>query len=508
MLLAFLDSGEGILPGFLAYIFVSLIGALLLRFSWRSLTGSGRPNCLLIALLLAIMLRLAVGVCLTHGLPHYGYGDSVPHQAGYIFKDAYQRDSQAWQLAGSDRPLIQAWGGDYSSDQYGGLLFISAFLYRTLSPDVHRPIIVILLASTVGSLCVLFAWSFAQRLFGDRAAMFAAWVVALYPEAVLLGSSQMREPFLMTAFALGLDGYARSRSTNLRQGLPRWLYGLILALLISPPYALIILILLILAWLWEKRGAARQTPIMIGALLLFCIVAMALTLRAWATIEGGPQGNLLELVDWWIRSGARYQLYLLEQSSGWVQTIFGQVPDWMHMPLATLYGLVQPFLPAAVMDNSGAPLIRAIVAFRAFGWFLLLPFLIYAPLAAVRHKGWRSLETYLALVVWAAALLVSYRDAGRLWDNPRWRAVFLCLQAAMAGWAWITARKERDPWLLRIGIVIGIATLTFLHWEMGRYYHTPRLSFWKTLSLTGGLMSLYLVSVLAFDWLLAKRRKA
>jgi len=508
VLITLLDSGGRTLASFLAYLVVSLICALLFWFSWLTLAGLDRPRWLLLAALLALAMRLGLGVILTYGLPQYGYSDSAPHQAGYIFKDAYHRDTDAWRLAESDKSLISAWEGDYSSDQYGGLLFLSAFLYRTVSSDVHRPILIILVASTLGSLCVLFTWSFTHKLFGNRAAMFAAWLVAFYPEAVLLGSSQMREPFLMTALALGLEGYTHSRSTRLKQGLLYWLCGLILALLISPPYALIILGILIFAWLWEKRGDAKHIVITLGALLLFCFVVFALTIRAWAMIEGAPDGNLIDLVRWWIQSGAGYQLHLLEQSSGWVQTIFGMVPDWGRLPLATLYGLVQPFFPAAVMDNTSAPLIRAIVAFRALGWFFLLPFLIYAPLAAIRYKGWRSLETYLGILLWVAALLVSYRDAGRLWDNPRWRAIFLCLQAAMAGWAWITAREEHDPWLLRIGVVVVIPTITFLHWEMGRYYQTPRLSFWKTLGLSISIILLYLTCILTFDRFSARRRKA
>jgi hypothetical protein len=508
LLLALVDPRGKAITGFLAYLSNSFICTFLFWFSWRALAGLERPRWLLLAVLLALAMRLGLGALLRYGLPQYGYGDSRPHQAGYIYKDAYQRDVDAWQLAISDKPLVSAWQGDSSSDQYGGLLYLSALIYRTVSVDVRRPILIILLTATVGSLCVLFTWSFTNRLFGARAAKFAAWLVAFYPEAVLLGASQMREPFLMTALALGFEAYALYRLKGLKPSWPYWCCSLALALLISPPYALIILGIAVLAWLWEGRGDAKQIAISLGLLLIIGLVALALTLRAWAMIEGGPDGNLIDLVRWWMKSGAGYQLHLLEQSSGWVHTIFEQVPDWGQMPLATLYGLVQPFLPAAIMDNTSVPLIRAIVAFRALGWFFLLPFLIYAPLAAIRYRGWRSLETYLALLLWAAALLVSYRDAGRLWDNPRWRSVFLCIQAAMAAWAWVTAGEKKDPWLRRMGGVVAIPTLVFLHWEMGRYYHTPRLSFWKTLGLGAGVTVLYLMCLLAFDRYTARRRKA
>ncbi len=103
VLMALLDSGGWTLPTFLAYLVVSLICALLFWFSWRTLAGLDRPRWLLLAALLAIGLRLGLGVILTYGLPQYGYSDSRPHQAGYIYKDAYQRDIDAWQLAKSEK---------------------------------------------------------------------------------------------------------------------------------------------------------------------------------------------------------------------------------------------------------------------------------------------------------------------------------------------------------------------------------------------------------------------
>jgi hypothetical protein len=174
-----------------------------------------------------------------------------------------------------------------------------------------------------------------------------------------------------------------------------------------------------------------------------------------------------------------------------VAKIFGQVPEWSQMPLATFYGLLQPFLPAAVMDSTSAPLIRLIVSLRGLGWFFLLPFLICAPFIALRQSKWRSLPMYLVLLVWVTAIFVSYRDAGRLWDNPRWRTVFLCAQAALAGWTWVTFTSTKSPWLLRVGIVVGFATMAFIFWEAGRYYHIPRLNLWETLGVIGGFTGLY-----------------
>jgi MFS family permease len=379
------------------------------------------------------------------------------------------------------------------------LLFISAVSYRLLSPDARRPLLIVMLAASVGSLAVIYMWSFTQRAFGKKAAVFSTWLVALFPEAVFLGASQMREPFLITALCLALAGYSRFRVGHIKPGSVFVISGFLLALIISPPYSLILLLIVSLAWVWEGKGKRDWIWIVGGILALSALVAIGLTLRAWSTIEGRPSGNVIQLLGWWLTSGAKYQLQLRTQESGWVTKMFGMVPEWSQMPLATAYGLVQPFLPAAVMDTTSAPLIRVLVSLRALGWFFLLPFLIASIFIAFRRGGWRSLPAYLVILVWVTAVLVSYRDAGRMWDNPRWRTIFLGMQAALAGWTWVTYRTNKNPWLSRIGIVVGFATLAFMFWNAGRYYHIPRLNLENTLKLIGGFTVLYSLGSWIYD---------
>ena len=87
---------------------------------------------------LAFLLRLGVGVGLYLGLPVYGHTDE-DDRAGYVFTDAHNRDNQAWTLATSEDPIVDAFSKKYASDQYGGLLAFNALLYRYLSPDAQRP---------------------------------------------------------------------------------------------------------------------------------------------------------------------------------------------------------------------------------------------------------------------------------------------------------------------------------------------------------------------------------
>jgi hypothetical protein len=491
LILSLLDPRGEPISGFFAYLVLSGFCGIIFWFAWRLIGKQDPPKWLFWAAVVALGLRFAIGVGLFLALPEYGYPDSIPHQAGYIFQDAHSRDTDAWNLARSDEPLISAWKDTELSDQYGGMLFMSAAIYRGLSPEVRRPMLVLLLSATVGSLAVFFTWTFTHQRLGIEAATFATWLVALYPEAVLLGASQMREPYLITALALTLAGYVQYRAENHRSGIYLILAGIVIALLISPPYMVILLLVLFGAWMWEGKGEGERKVLIISIVIILAMLALLLTLRAWSRIEGRPDGNAIELVLWWLTSGAEYQLRVLQGESGWVAKIFGNVPEWSQMPLATFYGLLQPFLPAALMDSTSAPLIRAIVSFRGLGWFFLLPFLICAPFIAIRKSGWRSLPTYLAVLVWLTAILVSYRDAGRLWDNPRWRTIFLCAQAALAGWTWITFRRTKNRWLLRVGVVVGFATVAFIFWEAGRYYYIPRLNLWETIGLIAGFTALF-----------------
>jgi hypothetical protein len=83
-------------------------------------------------------LRLAVGIFFYAALPTMGYTDNASTLAGFVYSDAYNRDGAAFKLAQSSDPLFTAFVHPDITDQYGGLLFLSSFIYRLLSPDASR----------------------------------------------------------------------------------------------------------------------------------------------------------------------------------------------------------------------------------------------------------------------------------------------------------------------------------------------------------------------------------
>jgi hypothetical protein len=504
-LLAIIDLNGGFFTGWLGYLAISFLGTIVIWAVWKWVGGDQSPRWLLYAAGIALLLRVTTSAVLDYALPRYG-NPSPASQAGYLYYDAWKRDTDAWDRARSDQPLISAFTERKTSDQYGGLLFSSVFVYRLLGGTIHRPLMVVTWGAVLSAVAVLLSWGFTSMTFGGRAAALAAWVVAIYPEAVFLSSTNMREPFLIAGLGFVLYGYARGRIGEFRASFISIAIGSSLTLLISPPYLFIFLAVIGLAWLWEGRSDRARTGWALILLGILASLALILTVISWVAIPLAPQSNLLKLIDWWVNAGARYELTELEITSGWIQYLFSVVPEWAQIPIATGYGLLQPLLPATIMDNTGVFVARVIMNLRAIGWFAIIPILIYAPFAAVKYRGVRSLHTYIGFLVWVVAVLASYRLADQ-WDNPRSRAVFLIAQASIVGWAIIQARDVSSRWLWRMYLIEGLFLVVFLIWYGGRYYDLPQVGLLQIIGFFGVFVVLFVSFSLARDFFLERRKR-
>jgi hypothetical protein len=493
------------LQGWLAYSLLMSISLLIIYFVWKLYKKEGAGKALLVAALVALGLRVLVGIVLYRGLPVWGY-DEKPQRAGYVFWDSYKRDTDAWSRSGMDQALTTAFTNPTGSDQYGGLLFLSSSVYRYLSPDTQRPLLIVVMSAAVSALAVLFAWGFAASAIGDKAAMITAWIIALYPEAVLLGSSQMREPFLIAALAAALYGYSRMRKGELKGGIAIVVASaLILALPISPPFVIVIFAIVAAAWFWEGLGIGRRRKLFVLVLLgVIVLAALALAVRAWAGLDA-IAGSPWEVIrEWWVNAGDQWRITLVSEQSDMLDTLLDRLPGSFRTPFLVLYGLIQPFLPAALIAP-GAPIWRSIGIWRSLGWFLMLPFLLYGTWLAFRRKGWRSLEFYLAVLIWVTALISSYRAPGYQWDNPRYRVIFLAAQAALIAWTWVEVRLTESPWLKRWFVILGVDYLLVTFWYLGRYYNTPTLSLEAILGSILFFTAIYLAGMLLSDVIRTKR---
>ncbi len=203
--------------------------------------------------------------------------------------------------------------------------------------------------------------------------------------------------------------------------------------------------------------------------------------------------------------GGQWQRNSLWSQSDWTRRLLNATPEWAHLPFFTVYGLIRPFLPAALIDR-GLPIWRSIAIWRGLGWIVVLPFLLYAPVAAIRRTGWRSLPTYLSVLVWITALLASYRGTGDQWDNPRYRAVFLVAQVALAGWAWVNAKEIGSPWLKRTFVLVGVSILLFTLWYGFRYSLLPYFSVLHAVGVVAAFIVIFLLGSIRYD--VSKKRKS
>jgi hypothetical protein len=463
--------------GWLAYALLLALGTWVLVLLWRSVgavveQGRKQLRTLGLMLILTVFLRMGLGLAFSSILPSYG-NDTQVQKAGYIFPDAYNRDVQSWELASSSNPLWRAFDKSYSTDQYGGLLFVSSLVYRYLSPDAHRPWLIIFMASLTAAIGVALAWKAAYKVWGRSMALGVGWILALFPESILLGSSQMREPFLITFIAMAFWGVV-SWAENQRSALA-WLIGSLVGMLLFSPGIAVISIILLAGWFWLRGKERRIQWWWIAGLVV--IVLLSFLLLAWSVggslqVKSGPLATL----ENWMRYTVQFDSQKLEQDSGWVNNIFSHVPLSLHLPLIIGYGIIQPVLPAAISSPAVWPM-RTLGILRGIGWYALLPLLLYGifPIWKMTDKRERLAWLWLWAVVWAWILISAARGGGDQWDNPRYRTILLVFQAILAFQVISIQQHSHERWLGRLMAIEAVFVACFAVWTWTRKDVNPYL---------------------------------
>ena len=507
--------------GFSALLLLGLIGMIVL---WRW-AGSGKALAWMTGL--ALLLRLASGVAVYIALPINGH--NVPDdKAGFVFTDAHRRDDQAWQLASSGQSLFAAFDKTYYTDQYGGLLALSALTYKVFSPDAHRPLLILLLAALTAALGVPFFYKATRLLWdpspsltvraavgglcatnsgggamaprdgrtGSRLALFASWLFVLYPESILTGGAQMREPFLLTFIAMALWGFAAwlKQGENQTEGSSNrssfiWMGAALIGMLLVSPAMALALIVLFVGWLW-LRGEHKRLPVsvLVGVGVAFFVGILFLSWSLARQNDFGG-GSAIAAVLNWPRHSVLYVIHQLKSGSGQIQNVFSKMNPLMQFLFVVGYGITQPVLPPAFFEPTTLTW-HIIAIFRSIGWYIMLPLLIYAPIAAWRSAPGRERRLWLWLTafVWMWILIADIRAGGSQWDNPRYRLIFFGIEALVIGYAWLWWRDHRDSWLPRILALEVLCVLLYGQWYVARYVT-------KSLSMHLPIMVVLLISL-------------
>jgi hypothetical protein len=472
-ILSFLQDGSWLI-GWLGFSFLFLLSFILLAASTRW-AGGGKTLAWMVAL--AFALRFIGGVTTYLVLPINGYANDEDDRAGYIFTDAHRRDAQSWELAASDKSLFGAFNQSYAYDQYGGLLTMSAFVYRYISLDAHRPLMLVLISAFMAALGLPFLWKAVKQKWDVTLAAVSCWIYALYPESILVGGSAMREPYLMAFSAFALWGFINWHETNAEEKRTIldarliWLaIGIIGMLLVSPIVALATLVILG-GWMYFAR-AGRSIPWWgIAAAVLVFILGLFLLSAALNRSGEFNSTSPLHVITDWLKLAIQWDVYQLERGSGWVQKLFDEMPEWLRLPFVMVYGIFQPVLPAAIVEPTTLTW-RIIGILRAVGWYALLPMLVLSFLAAWNLPAQeRKLWLWLSVAVWGWILFTSLRGGGDQWDNPRYRTILFLWEAILAARVWVWWRDTRSAWFWRVIAMEVVFVLFFGQWYASRYYY-------------------------------------
>jgi hypothetical protein len=388
-------------------------------------------------------------------------------------------------------------------------------IYRYLSSDAQRPLMLILFSAFFAALGVPFLWRSVVLVFGERVAWASTWIFALFPESILLGASAMREPYILTFSAFALWGFVSSGAQELAPGssgkpldskLTSYLWlalGLLGMLLVSPAVALFTIVIFA-GWIFfanERRQVSWKAIAVVAVLFVLGLFLLSASLNRSGQFNATSP---LHVINDWLQSAVKWDAYQLERESGWVQKLFDEMPQWMRLPFVAIYGLLQPVLPATLMKPT-VPIWKGIGFLRALGWYAILPLLILSFVAAAgtRARQTRNLLLWLALITWSWILLAALRGGGDLWDNPRYRTLLFLWQSILAGYTWVWWRETRSIWFWIVLIMELVFIFIFTMWYGSRYYHWPgQLPFPVMVALILGLWA----AILGAGWWLNKRR--
>lgn len=446
LVLAWLSTGRVGFWGWSSFLTVFILVWVILLVAWRLAQQDRPPIKILNLVLFAAVLRLALGVFWFAGLPVWGYENQV-NQAGYVMLDAYERDGAAWALAQSDDGLLESFFDYSGTDQYGGLLAFSGFIYRYFGTDSHQSMLITVVTAAFSALTVLFTWLVANRLVGVKVANLSAWLIVFYPEAILQGSAQVREAFLMTLTMLFVWQVILIVDNRRVAGLI-WI-GLTLGVsfLLSYPFAGMLLTLGVLFpyYLLETDDDKKKY-------LKFIWIASGVFLVGLVLLSGDLYS--------WIDHTLWQQKFTAQRESGLIQYIFENTPTWFDLPFITAYGVVRPLLPPAIFDTS-ILVWRTIAIFRSAGWTVVLALLIYATYLSFSKDVKLAKIRFLVWFNWFIVLFSAVRGYGDLWDNPRYRVTFVGVQVFLVVWGLARQRETGDPWLLRFMMSTGLLVLWF-----------------------------------------------
>jgi hypothetical protein len=426
---------------------------------------------------LALALRLLFLVVVPLAMMSWGYASDV-NRSGMVELDSTNAAHTAWLRSTENSSALTAWKVG-EGDNTGGLSVLGVLMFRLFSPDLERTLLLGILAAAVSSLTVVVVYRLADLLFTRKIARLAAFLVAVYPEAILLGTGHQQQAYLALFLGVGFLAIAALMTNRPSEELlfPRpsrrtaWLLlagSILLSFFLSSsnflPACLVWLCMVL--WMSDLRSRVGKVfwigsaAVLAVLLVLRVLGALDVILRRWDPLLQGYQ---------YFNSYAWLEFEKMSAAGGgdFFQKIILSMDRSTGFVVAAFYGLLQPILPAAIghrLDINTGFFWSLLGIWRGLGWFTVLPVAIYATGKAVGGLLRRPMAGLMAIVFWAVAWISSYRALGDLWDNPRYRLFALIPFALLAAWGWVQAEETSDTWLARIAIPFTVLTVSLTVW--------------------------------------------
>ncbi len=279
----------------------------------------------------------------------------------------------------------------------------------------------------------------------------------------------MREPFLIAFISMVFWGAMNWRTSRLPSA--GWLTGGIVGLVLFSPgvAAVTIIAIAVLVWVRSRNLKTIRWWWYAGVAAIIPLTILLLSLSVEGSLNQG--GGITTLFDWFGFS-MKWDIYLLERASGWIQNVFELLPPVLHVPFVIGYGMAQPLLPAEIADPAVWPM-KVLGILRGLGWYAMAPFLVYSlrPILKTEGKQERLAWLWLWIITWIWIILSAARAGGDQWDNPRYRSILVLFQALLLAMAIAWQRVTHDPWLGRVLAIEGVFLLFFGYWYAARYAH-------------------------------------
>jgi hypothetical protein len=403
----------------------------------------------------------------TFGLQHHGV----------LFVDAQAKEQIAWGVAQGKDSLVSVFM-QQTLQPDGGLITLGVAIYRFFFYSIESPMALTIWMAFFSACAILIAYRLAESVVSQKVAQTAAWLVAIFPDAILFGSTFLAQGMLATFLGFWLlycSGLlAPNPSDESVSPAPAlWKYALggmgifFAATSFFPEYVCLFIAVFLICGFWLTDFHTRSGKLRLAGLGGILLATILLSILAAAQVIP-PAWDLLGKTRQYFFDFAWLKMNSTAMTTGndLLENIIRILPEPIGFFMIAVYGLLQPFLPAVVGSkgawSAGSGIEIALLVIRSVAWFLVMPLIFYGILASFRLiRSNRFLPLFgvlFLLIAWTGA----FRSLGDQINNPMYRMIALVPMAIGIAWTVWDLRDYSRIWFLRILIpfFVGVGGLT------------------------------------------------